>query len=116
MQQLVDDLQQGANNTASGLNAVNRLSEDMVNHAQHAGTALNAIQQSVEAMRHTSESVSRLSGEQLELSQSIQSRGTEVTEQSRRTEEKASETKQLSHELAGLAEQQRQALLVFNVD
>ncbi|MAY15104.1 methyl-accepting chemotaxis protein [Thalassolituus sp. UBA2009] len=116
IQQLVDDLQQGANNTASGLNAVNRLSEDMVNHAQHAGTALNAIQQSVEAMRHTSESVSRLSGEQLELSQSIQSRGTEVTEQSRRTEEKASETKLLSHELAGLAEQQRQALLVFNVD
>jgi hypothetical protein len=60
--------------------------------------------------------VSRLSGEQLQLSQSIQSRSAEVTQQSRRTEEKANDTKQLSHELAGLAEQQRQALLVFNVN
>jgi len=116
IQQLVDDLQQGANHTASDLAGVNQLSEQMVSHAQQAGDALHAIQQSVEAMRKTSESVSRLSGEQLQLSQSIQSRSAEVTQQSRRTEEKANDTKQLSHELAGLAEQQRQALLVFNVN
>ncbi|MCD8523356.1 MAG: methyl-accepting chemotaxis protein [Saccharospirillaceae bacterium] len=116
IQQLVDDLQQGANHTASDLIAVNQLSEQMVTHARQAGDALQGIQQSVEAMRQTSERVSRLSAEQLQLTQSIQNRSTEVTQQSRRTEEKANDTKQLSHELAGLAEQQRQALLVFNVD
>ncbi|WP_430461318.1 methyl-accepting chemotaxis protein [Thalassolituus sp. LLYu03] len=115
IQQLVENIQQGASDTAAGLEALTTLSAYMVERAQEAGQSLSDIRQAVRALQQNSQQVQSLTGEQLQTSQKIQSQSDQVMAQCRTTADKALNTEQLSHTLATLAGEQERSLQAFRV-
>lgn len=114
IQQLVDNIQQGAKTTAEGLMAADQMSGAMVTHAQAAEEALTDIRHSSDHLRQTGLQVTQYTEEQLQLNQSIEARATELANQAKLNQQQAEATEQLSQQLALLATEQQRTLAIFN--
>lgn len=113
IQQLVQDIQAGAQQTESQLANVNESSQQTLQQARSAGLALTAIEGSVQELEASSQQVTHRTREQLSLSQSIQIRSSDIAEQCRSTEAKAAQTAALGQTLSQLAEKQKSSLMQF---